>query len=127
MSVKTAPAGAVNGMPGFTDYQYGASRRVLRPAIGGERADRTRKGQRALPERITAALRALGGEASMTDLRTALELDGGPAFTVTYLYQALRRLAEREPAMVSPAGRESSGRGRPGRWRLGPGAGGGAS
>jgi hypothetical protein len=123
MSVKTAPAGAVNGMPGFTDYQYGMSRRVLRPAIGGERADRTRKGQRALPERITAALRALGGEASMTDLRTALELDGGPAFTVTYLYQALRRLAEREPAMVTPAGRESSGRGRPGRWRLGPGAG----
>jgi hypothetical protein len=48
MSVKTAPAGAVNGMPGFTDYQYGMSRRVLRPAIGGERADRTRKGQRAL-------------------------------------------------------------------------------
>jgi hypothetical protein len=123
MSVKTAPAGAVNGMPGFTDYQYGTSRRALRPATGREQADRTRKGQRVLPGRITAALRALGGEASVTELRTALELDGGPAFTVNYLYQALRRLAEREPAMVSPAGRESSGRGRPGRWRLGPGAG----
>jgi hypothetical protein len=123
VSVKTVPAGAVNGMPGFTDYAYGASRSQLRPVVGRERPDRTRRGQPRLPERIVTALRAAGGEASTTRLAAVVELDGGPAFTPAYFYQVLKRLSAQEPAVITQAGRERDGRGRPGRWRLAPAAG----
>lgn len=81
-----------------------------------------RKGQPRLPERITAALESLGGEASTTQIRVALELDGGPAFTPGYLGLSLGRLARRDPPLVTRAGRECCGVGRPARWHLGPGA-----
>ena len=110
-----------NGLPDFRDYAYGAGPRKLRPAVGGERQDRARKGQPGVSGRVLAALAGRGGEASTTELRTDLELDGGPPFSPSYLIQVLTRLSRRDPPAVIPAGRES-GSGRARRWQLGPGA-----
>lgn len=109
-------------MTGYVYRGNGTDRLEARLA----RAARRRQGP-SIPERIVSALRSLGGEASTTQIRTALELSGAPPFHGAYLGQALARLSRLDPPAVEPAGREEGGRGRPSRWRLGPGVDGGGS
>lgn len=122
MSVKATGLGSPrNGLPGLADYTYhGTGDDELTPPTRRAGAAR-RERQPGLPGRVLTALRVLGGEASTTEIRTTVELDGGPAFHPGYLLQALNRLSRREPPAVTAAGREHSGKGRPARWQLGPG------
>jgi len=92
-------------------------------AVEAREARFRRRQQAALPDRILAALRALGGEASTPELRARVELDGAPPFHPGYFLQVLMRLSQRDPPAVKAAGREESGSGRPVRWRLEPGGG----
>ena len=54
-----------------------------------------------------------------------MQFDGGEPFNPAYLGQALSRLAATEVPAVILVGRDEDGKGKPGRWRLGPGASGG--
>ncbi len=51
-----------------------------------------------------------------------VEADGGPAFHPGYLSETLGKLSRLDPPAVVMTGRQSEGKGRAGRWRLGPGA-----
>jgi hypothetical protein len=124
-SVRARPGPSRNGLPGVGYVYQGTGADRLEPPprwAAGSRRER----QPEVSVRALAALAALGGEASTTEIRTAVELDGGPAFEPQYLITVLGRLARRDPPRVTQCGRERSGRGRTARWRLGPGAGGAA-
>lgn len=112
-----------NGLPLGDGYVYRGSGRDEDEA---REARSRRRQQDGLPDRILAALRALGGEASTPEIRARVELDGAPPFHPGYFLQVLMRLSRRDPPAVTAAGREESGSGRPVRWRLGPGGGDGS-
>jgi hypothetical protein len=121
--IRTMPGTTTPGNPlGWKPYVYrGTGVDVLEVrAPRAPRLDRERCP--AFPGRILAALESLGGEASTPEIRAVLDLDGGPSYAPNYLIQTLGRLARRNPPAVSAGGRERSGKGRAGRWQLGPGA-----
>ena len=118
MSVRNASRGSrANGRPEGGWYSYrgaGGAEAGHGPQAAGSR-------QPEVSERVLAALRSLGGEASTPEIRTALDFDGGPAFELVYLGRVLSMLARRDPPEVSCRGREQGGRAA--RWRLEPGGG----
>lgn len=122
MSVRAIGLGSArNGLAdNWRPYVYrGTGEDVLAPRLAAAAGNR----RPGLPGRVLAALRSLGGEASTPEIRAALELDGGPTFRPGYLVQSLDRLARRDPPEVTRGGRERTGKGRAGRWQLGPAAG----
>jgi len=115
-----------NGLPEADLYVYRGCGVDVLEARGSRAGTYRGKRSRWLPDRVLAALEALGGEATGPEIRNRVELDGGAPFLPQYMNQVLSRLARRDPPAVVLAGRDSSANGRPGRWRLGPGAGGAA-
>jgi hypothetical protein len=123
MSVRIVGTGSSrNGIPERTDYVYrGCGVDVLEDRPPRSPAAR-QEGHPGLPERVLAALRSLGGDASTPEIRAAVDRDGGPVFSPNYLIQVLGRLSRRDPPAVTHGERERTGRGFAARWQLGPGA-----
>lgn len=119
MSVRAAGLGSPrNGLTELRRYTYrGTGEDILTPPPP-RTAGARQEGQPGIPDRVLAALRSLGGEASTPEIRAIVEFDGGPAFNPNYLVQVLNSLARRDPPVVTAAGRESAGSGRAVRWQL---------
>lgn len=110
--------GTRNGLP-LHDYGYrGAARDAA--AAPARRSPGLRPA--SMPSRVLAALAGLGGEATTTEVRRALEEGGTVLSASRQVPDALHRLAAMTPPQVTAAGDRRGGWGKAQRWRLGNGA-----
>ena len=119
MSIRNSATGSrANSRPAGGGYGYRGAPPIVVPSVPAKPPRKT-PGPRpdSVSGRVLQALADLGGEATTTDIRQALEASGFPV-SARHVATALKRMAEMSPPRVTASGDGRGGYRRARRWRL---------